>query len=190
MIATLYPTFRRWSDGRGVWIISDTHFGDHDCKLMDPDWPDINDQIKTINHSIKEPACLIHLGDVGDPYYIKRLKGKYKILLTGNHDAGVSKYEEYFDEIYNGPLMISDKIILSHEPVDVPWAFNIHGHDHASNNIGDDHHYNVTANVHHYIAANLNDIIKSGVLKNIMSLHGSTIERARERNDYFKENIQ
>lgn len=38
-----------------------------------------------------------------------------------------------FDEVYTGPLMISDKILLSHEPIEgLPYyMFNIHGHDHS-----------------------------------------------------------
>ena len=38
-----------------------------------------------------------------------------------------------FDEVYEGPLMIAEKIILSHEPIVncPPWMFNIHGHVHT-----------------------------------------------------------
>ena len=60
------------------------------------------------------------------------MDGKRKILILGHHDSGASKYEDYFDEIYSGPLIISEKIILSHEPGEVPWALNIHGHDHGN----------------------------------------------------------
>ena len=38
MILTLYKPFRHWSEGGSVYILSDTHFGDSDCKLMDKDW--------------------------------------------------------------------------------------------------------------------------------------------------------
>ena len=38
MIATLYEQFQRWSKGGSVYILSDLHFDDEDCKLMSPDW--------------------------------------------------------------------------------------------------------------------------------------------------------
>ena len=38
MIKTLYNIFQRWSENGSVWIISDTHFDDSDCKLMDSRW--------------------------------------------------------------------------------------------------------------------------------------------------------
>ena len=38
MIPTLYEPFRHWSDGGSVYILSDLHFDDEDCKFMSPDW--------------------------------------------------------------------------------------------------------------------------------------------------------
>lgn len=38
MIKSLYPQFQRWSATGSVYIISDTHFDDVDCKLMDSEW--------------------------------------------------------------------------------------------------------------------------------------------------------
>lgn len=35
MISSLYEPFRHWSDGGSVYFLSDTHFGDFDCKLID-----------------------------------------------------------------------------------------------------------------------------------------------------------
>lgn len=180
MISTLYPTFQRWSDGGSVYIISDTHFDDYDCKLMDPDWPEPKEHIKIIKSGMKfrKNSTLIHLGDVGDPKYLKWLDMKHKILITGNHDAGASKYAEYFDEIYTGPVIISDKLILSHEPVDVSWAFNIHGHDHNKEHLGDTNHLNVCSNVIGFYSVNLGELIKRGLLKNVVSIHRQTIDRA------------
>ena len=34
MIPTLYEKFKPWSEKGSVYIISDTHFDDSDCKLM------------------------------------------------------------------------------------------------------------------------------------------------------------
>ena len=38
MILTLYEPFRHWSDGGSVYILSDLHFDDKDCQLMNPGW--------------------------------------------------------------------------------------------------------------------------------------------------------
>ena len=38
MIPTLYEPFRHWSAMGSVYILSDLHFDDHDCKLMDSNW--------------------------------------------------------------------------------------------------------------------------------------------------------
>lgn len=84
-----------------------------------------------------------------------------------------------FDEVYEGPLMISEKLILSHEPLDVPWAFNIHGHDHSgAKRIN---HLNVCSDVINYSPINMNQFMKSGALRNIQSIHRSTIDKATEK---------
>ena len=38
MIPTLYEPLSHWSDGGSVYILSDLHFDDEDCKFMSPDW--------------------------------------------------------------------------------------------------------------------------------------------------------
>ena len=48
MIDSLYDNFKRWSATGSVYIISDTHFDDEDCKLMDPTWPAAEEQIKIL----------------------------------------------------------------------------------------------------------------------------------------------
>ena len=47
---------------------------------------------------------------MGDPKYVPMIKARKKILLPGNHDAR-GAYKGLFDEIYAGPLFISDKIL-------------------------------------------------------------------------------
>ncbi len=84
-----------------------------------------------------------------------------------------------FDEVYEGPLMIAEKLILSHEPVDVPWAFNIHGHDHAGKKRKN--HLNVCADVIGYVPVNMNQFMKSGAMAHIDTIHRETIDKAAER---------
>lgn len=38
MIPTLYESFRHWSDQGSIYILSDLHFDDEDCKFMSLDW--------------------------------------------------------------------------------------------------------------------------------------------------------
>ena len=87
-----------------------------------------------------------------------------------------------FDEVYEGPLFISDKILLSHEPIDFPYALNIHGHDHSRWYRNDDRlHLNICAERFSYSPINLKWIIESGRMQYITSLHRATIDAAIER---------
>lgn len=82
-----------------------------------------------------------------------------------------------FDEVYEGPLFIAEKLILSHEPVDLPFAFNIHGHDH-SNWHKNNNRLNVCAEHIDYTPVNVTRLIKKGLLSKVDSIHRLTIDRA------------
>lgn len=84
-----------------------------------------------------------------------------------------------FDEIYEGALIIGEKLILSHEPIDVPWAFNLHGHDHAGAKRKG--HLNVCADVVGYTPINFNQFLKSGAASKVQTIHRETIDKATER---------
>ena len=248
MLPQLYKKFQDWSAKGSVWVYSDPHFGDSDCKFMDPNWITPEEQLKKINDKVKKDDTLILLGDIGNLEYIKRIKAGYKILVSGNHDVGLTNYkktvtheikeifaecvdeekyeidvaierksfhkylyEKYpyakiniqeryefhspfhffdatiddnlFNEVYGGPLFISDKILLSHEPIDIPFGLNIHGHVHDG--LGglskDNSKYNVCSNCINYEPQNLSEIIKSGCLKNRDTIHRLTIDKASEK---------
>lgn len=87
-----------------------------------------------------------------------------------------------FDEVYEGPLMINDRLILSHEPIEgLPeYLFNIHGHDH-SNWYKANNHLNVCAELIKYTPINLTSLLKEGLLKNTGSIHRAIIDRAIDR---------
>lgn len=182
MIKSLYAPFKFWSSHGTIWIYSDTHFEDTDCKLMDSNWITPEEQIKILNSKAGRNDTLILLGDVGNPEWIKKLRAEQKILILGNHDAGATKYRHYyFDEVYEGPLMISEKIILSHEPIyGLDWCLNIHGHDHSRGGRLDKLHYNVCSNTVNYQPLNLDQFIKRGGLADIPSIHRLTIDNAKE----------
>ena len=183
MIPTLYKPFQHWSDGGSVYILSDLHFADNDCKLMDPNWITPEEQLEIINRIVSKRDTFICLGDVGDPKYVPMIKTGKRILLLGNHDAR-GAYKDLFSEVYAGPLFISDRILLSHEPVyGLPWCLNIHGHDHKNMEAYKEgcKHINLAANVCEYTPINLGEIIKKGILSDIASIHRLTIDHAVER---------
>ena len=177
MLPQLYESFQRWSDGGTVWLYSDPHFDDADCKAINAEWPSPEEQIAKINKKVHKGDTLIILGDIGDPTPLKQIKG-YKVLICGNHDRGASYYEEYFNEVYIGPLFISDRILLSHEPINLPFALNIHGHDHSNSEQVAPHHLNLCAEHIDYIPISFKSIIKFGFLRDIPSIHRITIDNA------------
>ena len=229
MIKSLYPCFQRWSEKGSIYLVSDTHFFDKDREYMGYNIPE-SVQLERITSTCHKNDTLIHLGDVGDLEYIKRLKC-YKVLIMGNHDQGKENFQKkieiidldgysekernemeregaidywsydftkpfikgyksnnLFNEVYSGPLWISQKLVLSHEPIwshcfesAEPIAFNIHGHDHNKGNKETKYSLNLAQNVYGYIPLNLNQFIKSGKLKNIDDIHRVTINNATER---------
>lgn len=219
----LYPCFNQWKGS--IWFIADTHFNDEDIEKR----RNISDEalLKKINAKVSKNDTLVILGDVGDVEYVKKLKAGYKVLVMGNHDKGASNYRrsvewapcdkcdpyiiednKLFDEVYEGVLMINEKIILSHEPVEFKYAFNIHGHDHngtdfkkyvlkkyAADMLLEDtaknyletiktnglNRLNVCAEWVGYSPINLKSIMKSGVLKHIIDIHRTAIDKATDK---------
>ena len=117
---------------------------------------------------------------------------KYSKEIIGNsfiyksHDSWHCYVDNnLFDEVYTGPLMIGEKLLLSHEPVDVSWAYNIHGHDHEGKMRTN--HLNVCADVVGYRPVNLNSFLsKSGALSKVETLHRQTIDKATRKKNVFK----
>lgn len=179
MLEQLYEKFRPWSEVGTVWLYSDPHFGDEELAAGTPGRPSAEEQVKMINSKVGRKDTLIILGDVGDIEFAKKLRG-YKVLIMGNHDAGASNYREVFDEVYEGPLFVGERILLSHEPIDFSCALNIHGHDHTGKK-RDKKHLNVCSDVIGYIPVNMNQLMKSGILSHIDSIHRETIDGATER---------
>ncbi len=193
MIKSLYEKFQPWSATGSIYIISDTHFEDKDCKFMDKHWLNPNIAINILKKRVHRNDTLIHLGDVGNPDYIDELKC-YKVLITGNHDV-LSKVSSHFDEVYTGPLFIADRILLSHEPIYglEKFCINIHGHDHSGTiyryNEDLDYitHLNMASNICNYIPINLGAVIKNGLLSKVENYHRITIDTATEKKQKKEE---
>lgn len=180
MIDCLYDKFKEWSNGGSIWLISDTHFDDLDCKLMDDNWPAPEDYIKNINKKVYKNDTLICLGDCGNLEYFSKIKAKRKILIKGNHDdKGNDYYKDFFSEVYCGPLFISDKILLSHEPLLNDCYLNIHGHEHNTAPLKEKE-LNIAANIVNYEPINLKNIIKEGKIA-FPNIHRLTINKATEK---------
>ena len=86
-----------------------------------------------------------------------------------------------FNEVYGGALFIGEKIVLSHEPIDIPFALNIHGHVHDKRAKTDKKHINVCSDVIGYTPINFNQLMKSGPTSKIETVHRTTINKATKR---------
>ena len=234
----LYDIFReKWEQFNNIWLISDTHFSDDELAVGAKRAMSDEDYVKLINSKVGKKDMILHLGDVGNIEWVRKIRAGHKVLIMGNHDAGASNYkrvvkqeifatdkydkksmlaemrEKYpgwkitvdddehysfhspfifyvgeadnglFDEVYTGPLMVAEKLLLSHEPIDVPWAANIHGHCHSPNYKDEPNQYNICPDASgDFNPINFGQILKeSGFLSRVQSLHRDTIDNATKR---------
>lgn len=178
----LYPCFEHWKKFNNIWIYSDPHFSDPEMKYLRKNYIGDEEQIKRINSKVGKNDLLILLGDIGNISCVSKLRGK-KVLVKGNHDAGSSNYAGIFTEIYDGPVMITNKIMLSHEPVDLPFILNLHGHDHGNVHKAGKNHLNFCAEHIGYTPVSLKTIVENGTLNKIESIHRQTINEATKRKE-------
>lgn len=180
----LYDIFReRWEPFSDIYLVSDTHFNDEELYIGTKriERKDTDEYIKLINSKVGKKSILIHLGDVGDLEAMKKVRG-YKVLIMGNHDTGATKYKGVFDEVYTGPVQIGEKLILSHEPIECGWAFNIHGHIHSFTHRDDARHMCICPEVtRQFEPVNFNQLMKSGFMSKIETQHRKTINSATKR---------
>ncbi len=182
----LYPCFEYLNRFNNVYLYADPHFNDEEVKKYRENYISDEEQVKSINSKVGKKDAIIILGDVGDLEYVKKIRG-YKILVMGNHEKGKSNYlkddsdKKYlFDEVYEGVVILNEKILLSHERVDLPFIFNIHGHDHYSKN-DDELHLNLCAEHIFYTPVSLKKLIEDGTFKAVESIHRFSIDKANER---------
>ncbi len=180
--ASIYDNFQHWFEGGSVYVYSDPHFSNEEMKYIRHNYIDDDEQISRINKVVHKNDTIIFLGDIGNENLIKKIKGR-KILIMGNHDKGKTNYKDLFQEVYSGPLLISPKILLSHEPLALPSCFfNIHGHDHSGLEYKNDgYHLNVCAEWIDYQPVSLTKMLKDGAFKHIEDIHRQTIDRASAR---------
>lgn len=124
-----------------------------------------------------------HVFNTSKEEAIKIMKEKYpnwkitsEVLELGRFTK-VTADNCLFDEVYEGALMIAPNIILSHEPVEFPFAKNIAGHDHANKYNGT---INVCAEHIDYTPVPLKWLVENGMLK-APDIHRETIDKAIDR---------
>lgn len=141
-----------------MYLISDLHFWHKNILKYEPrpfdTVEEMNDSLLiNINATVNKKDTLLILGDFAfcGAQKIQKLREMIKCqnveLLMGNHDRGRSLTwweEKGFSRVYQYPIVMGGKYILSHEPLsEVPKPFyNIHGHTHGKNMEG--RYYNVS----------------------------------------------
>lgn len=126
------------------------------------------------------------------------------------NELGLSKYfhkvvkdNRLFDEVYEGPVFINDKVVLSHEPF--PMArlvaregklckttfcfYNIHGHDHSNTfpKFTNDPFMNVCAEHIDYTPVSLLSMLKNGTFSKVENIHRYTIDKATQKKELKNE---
>lgn len=200
--ASLYEPFKHWGEKGRIMVISDPHIGDEDMN-----WRVKNATTESLEgiitirilSNLNKFDTLIVLGDIGCKWKkivpeLDRLK-IYTVLIKGNHDRTFLDSLYCFDEIYEGGLQIGPKLYLSHEPQYALGCLNLHGHDHGNAGLilghrprRTDNYSYVQANLccegYQFEPVNLDDVVKSGILKQIDDIHRQTVLKA-ESSDYF-----
>lgn len=115
-------------------------------------------------------------------YYPKyNISVRRELVLEGDGDTHAYVHATMdnglFDEVYEGALMIAPNIILSHEPINFPFAVNIHGHDHSNWYPGG---INMCAEHIDYTPVPLKTLVEKGMLK-APDIHRETIDKAIDR---------
>jgi calcineurin-like phosphoesterase family protein len=111
------------------------------------------------------------------PHYNISIKLEKYDFTGGNEFWHVECDNGLFDEVYEGVLMIAPNIVLSHEPIDLPFAVNIHGHDHSN---WYQSGINMCAEHINYTPVPLKTLIEKGLLK-APDIHRETIDKAIDR---------
>lgn len=126
------------------FFISDFHFEDKAYKWERTQFATEQEHTTNLLKKIGEWADALNkdltnelwvLGDYGSINYLWAMDAFEckKYFVYGNHDkaADLETFKLYFDEVYLYPQFLSQKLVVSHFPVNV-WdsAVNVHGHLH------------------------------------------------------------
>lgn len=174
-----------------IWAISDLHFGHKNILKMErTQFSTIEEHDQYILNSLtswyeekaKDNDELWVLGDFGDtdrlPDFVSCFDGvKYVklVFLYGNHDylEDLPKFQYHFDVVHLYPVYLSQRVVLSHEPVYpiAPFMVNVHGHLHAAK-----------LDTPNHISVSINDINYSPLNFKILN---SALGKVEQRNMKF-----
>lgn len=156
-----------------IWIISDYHFNHKRIiQYCDRPFSNVNhmnnEMIKRWKNTVSNKDKIFVLGDIGfgtTDEMIRLMKGLtgYKILVRGNHDKSFNDgalMKMGFSEIYKYPIILEEKYILSHYPLEAVVGsnmVNIHGHIHDKTTEHSEQ-YNVCVEHHNYTPINFKKI--------------------------------
>lgn len=145
------------------YFISDLHFGHKNILTFErAEFATIEEHdqflINSINARVTNNDELYILGDVGNMKLVPQLNGR-KYLIIGNHDdRGRQTFPAFFAEVYEFPIYISRRILLSHRPHPVDQeVLNVHGHLHGSN-LNSKNHLNLSAAMVGYRPVSLDEL--------------------------------
>jgi len=135
------------------YVYSDPHFGHTKLRIVGRPEFESDEQmhevmVKNYNKVITDKNTrVIWMGDLGEKKFIEEFLPKmrgYKLLILGNHDKySKAFYEKYFDEVHEGGIFWSKRILISHHPMPVEEGIiNIHGHTHLLD-VATGRHFNV-----------------------------------------------
>lgn len=137
-------------------------------EIFDADKYDKKEVIKIMKE--KYPNCHI---TISDKEYRLAPPFEYYIAIADNR---------LFDEVYEGPLIIGEKLILSHEPLSLDWAFNIHGHNHSLTAKNEKNCFNICPDATGYFEPiPLKKILEGGYMSGVKTVHRDVIDNATKR---------
>lgn len=150
---------------RPDYIYGDMHLGDRGMfartygKMFETQEEYQEAVVRNWNKTVKENSNIVFvLGDLGQKADIAklfpRLRGQ-KYLILGNHDTyAKSFYQKFFVEVFDAPLFVGRRSVLSHHPIPVePGVVNIHGHTHDVF-LKSELHFNACPEHHYYTPLN------------------------------------
>ena len=112
MVTGLYNIFNRLWGMQTIWLYSDPHFGETEEESGLVNKPTDAEQVQRINSKVGRKDTIIFLGDIGDPSWLKGIRG-YKVLITGNHDTGISNYKrDRFQRSFDADEWQKDEVYL------------------------------------------------------------------------------
>lgn len=112
MVTGLYNIFNTLWGMQTIWLYSDPHFGETEEESGLVNKPTDAEQVQRINSKVGRKDTIIFLGDIGDPSWLKGIRG-YKVLITGNHDTGISNYKrDRFQRSFDADEWQKDEVYL------------------------------------------------------------------------------